>query len=365
MVVGYVVNQYDLTIRDVFNVESYTIEGDIDYEGKSTVYVARKPIIDEKDFIMLKNNGESFFVGTCESVDNVDGEELHTIHVLEKENIFDQKIIIDADNEALKSSTGVEDFIKACIVDNFINSDDALLNLTYLEVNTITHTPVLAKVSTDRGIFNLKTYIANVMQNYGVFCEFDFETTPGKLIINIRKKTQNELKIDALSTDVDNYVENYQVDVLAKFTVLWKQPDTTDETTGVVTKVGETTVLNYYLRNDRSVTTDKNDPDRAKGTNDIEVVESDDASEVEETVVNAFKSNSYQHSIELNIYDQSVIYPRDELYVGHECSIKTKARGAKDTIITRVAYSNDSGYISLKFGNLAVKLIEKLRKERA
>lgn len=365
MVVAYVVNQYDLTIRDIFNVESYTIEGDIDYEGKSTVYVARKPIIDEKDFIMLKNNGESFFVGICESVDNVDGEESHTIHVIEKENIFNQKIIIDSENEALKTSTGVEDFIAMCIKDNFINSDDSFMNFEYMTVNAVTHTPVNAKVETDRGIFNLKTYIANVMQNYGVFCEFDFETTPGKLIINIAKKSQNVLKIDALSTDVDNYVENYQVDVLAKFTVLWKKPDTTDETTGVVTKVGETTLLNYYLRNDRSVTTDKDDPDRAKGTNDIEFVESDDVNEVEETVVNAFKSNSYHHSIELNVYDQSVIYPRGELYVGHECSIKTKARGVKDTIITRVEYSNDSGYVSLKFGNLAVKLIEKLRKERS
>lgn len=365
MVVGYVVSQYDLTIKDICNVETYNIEGDIDYDGKTTVSVARKPIIEEKDFIILKKNGKSFFIGLCESVDNVDGEELHTINVIEKENIFNQKIIIDSDNEVLKSSTGVEDFIKACIVDNFINSDDTFLNLDYMIVNCLTHTPVVAKVPTENGIFNLKTYIANVMQNYGVFCEFDFETESRKLIINIAKKSQKELKIDALSSDVDNYVENYQVDVLSKLTVLWKQPDVTDDDTGVVTKVGETTTLNYYLLNDRSVTTDKNDPDRAKGTNDIEFIETESASEVEELVTNAFKSNSYKHSIELNVYDGSVIYPRDELYVGHECKVKTKTQGVKDTIITRVSYSNDSRYIALKFGNLAIKLIEKLRKERS
>ena len=364
MVVGYVVNQYDLTIKDIFNVESYNVEVDIDYEGKTTVYVARKPIIEEKDFIILKRNGESFFIGLCESVDNVDGEELHTINVIEKENIFNQKIIIDSDNEALKTSTGVEDFIKACIEDNFINSDDTFLNFDYMVVNCLTHTPVLAKVPTENGIFNLKTYIANVMQAYGVFCEFDFETESRKLIINIVKKSQKELKIDALSTDVDNYVENYQVDVLAKLTVLWKQPDTTDDSTGVVTKVGETSTLNYYLRNDRSVTSDKNDSDRAKGNNDIEFIETDNVDEVEELVVNAFKSNTYNHSIELNVYDSSVIYPSYELYVGHECQIRTKAHGVKNTIITRVNYSNDSKYIALKFGNLAIKLIEKLRKER-
>ena len=30
MVIGYVVSQYDLTIKDIFNVESYNIEVDID-----------------------------------------------------------------------------------------------------------------------------------------------------------------------------------------------------------------------------------------------------------------------------------------------------------------------------------------------
>lgn len=364
MVVGYVVNCYDLTIRDIFNVETYNVEGDVDYSGKTTVYVHRKPVIEEKDFIILKKDGESFFMGICESVDNTDGEELHVINVIEKENIFNQKIIIDSDNESLKTTTGVEDFIKACIEDNFINSDDDLLNLDYLVVNCLTHTPVMAKVSTENGIFNLKTYIANVMENYGVFCEFDFESTQGSLIINIQKKTQNELRIDATSNDVDNYVENYQVDVLAKLTVLWKQPDTTDESTGVVTQVGQTTVLNYFLKNDRSVTTDMTDVDRAKGNNDIEFIETASTDEVDELVTNAFKSNSYNHSIELNVYNDSLIYPRSELYVGHECKIKTKAHGVKDTIITRVAYSNDSKYINLKFGNLAIKLIEKLRKER-
>lgn len=364
MSVAYIVNSFDLTIRDVFNVESYKVEGDIDFGGKTTVNVARKPILEEKDFIILKKNGESFFVGICESVDNENGEELHVINCSEKENIFDRKIIIDADNEVLKTSTGVEDFIEACIIDNFINSEDTLLNMDYIEVNCLTHTPVVAKVPTDNGIFNLKTYMANVMENYGVFYDFDFESESRKLIINLEKKSQNELKIDALSTDVNNYVENYEVDVLSKLTVVWKQPDTKDYETGVIIQVGETTILNYYLRNDRSVTTDKDDVDRAKGSCDIQYVEADDLDEIVETVTNAFKSNSYKHNIELSVYTKSAIYPVTELYVGHECQIKTKTHGIKKSIITKINRSNDSDYITIKFGNLAVKLIEKLRKER-
>lgn len=364
MIVAYIVNSFDMTIRDVFNVESYKVEGDIDFGGKTTVNVARKPILEEKDFIILKKNGESFFVGICESVDNNNGEDLHVINCIEKENIFDRKIIIDADNEALKTSMGVEDFIEACIIDNFVDSDDTLLNLDYIEVRCLTHTPVVAKVSTENGIFNLKTYMANVMENYGVFYDFDFESESRKLIINISKKNQNDLKIDALSTDVNNYVENYEVDVLSKLTVVWKQPDTKDYDTGVITKVGETTILNFYLRNDRSITTDKNDVNRAKGSTDIQYVEAETLNEVEETVTNAFKSNSYNHSIELSIYGQSTIYPDNELYVGHECQIKTKTHGIKKTIITKINRSNNSDFVEIKFGNLAVKLIEKLRKER-
>jgi hypothetical protein len=364
MIVAYIVNSFNLTIRDIFNVESYKVEGDIDFGGKSTVSVARKPILEEKDFVILKKNGESFFVGICESVDNNNGEDLHIINCIEKENIFDRKIIIDEYDEAFKSTVGVEDFIENCIIDNFIDSDDALLNLDYIEVKCLTHTPVVAAVPTEHGIFNLKTYMANVMENYGVFYDFDFESESRKLIINIEKKSQKDLKIDALSTDVNNYVENYEVDALSKLTVVWKQPDTTDDETGVVTKVGETTILNYYLRNDRSVTTDKDDPDRAKGSCDIEYLEAESSNEVAETVTNAFKSNSYNHSIELEVYGQSTIYPAHELYVGHECQIKTKAHGVKKSIITKINRSSDSDYISLKFGNMAVKLIEKLRKER-
>lgn len=226
MIVAYIVNSFDLTIRDVFNVESYKVEGDIDFGGKSTVSVARKPIVDEQDFIILKKNGESFFIGICSSVDNTNGEDLHVINCIEKENIFNRKIIIDADNEMLKTSTGVEDFIEACIIDNFVDSDDALLDLDYIDVRCLTHTPVAAKVPTENGIFNLKTYIANVMEKYGVFCDFDFESEPRKLIINITKKSQNDLKINTLSTDVDNYVENYEVDVLSKLTVMWNKPTT-------------------------------------------------------------------------------------------------------------------------------------------
>lgn len=364
MIVAYIVNSFDLTIKDVFNVESYKVEGDIDFGGKSTVSVVRKPILEEKDFIILKKKGESFFIGICDSVDNTNGEELHVINCIEKENLFDRKIIIDADNEALKTSIGVEDFIETCIIDNFVDSEDTLLNMDCIEVNCLTHTPVVAKVPTENGIFNLKTYMANVKENYGVFYDFDFESESRKLIINIEKKSQNELKIDTLSTDVNNYVENYEVDVLSKLTVVWKQPDTKDYDTGVITKVGEMTVLNYYLRNDRSITTDKDDVDRAKGSIDIRYIEADDSNEVVETVINAFKSNSYNHSIELDVYGQSAIYPAHELYVGHECLIKTKTHGIKKSIITKINRSNDSDYISLKFGNMAVKLIEKLRKER-
>lgn len=364
MKVAYIVDSFDLSIKDIINVEMYNIEHDIDYEGKSIINVARRPKVDEKDYIILKEDGRSFFIGLCDTVDNVDGEEAHTINVSEIHNLWDRKIIIDESNELLKVNVGVEDFLKACIDDNIVNSNDTFLNLEYIEVNCLTHTPVSAKVPTEHRIFNLKTYMANVMENYGVYCDFDFESKKGKLIINIEKKSQNVLKIDTLSTDVDNYVENYEVDVLSKLTLLCKTPDEVDESTGVVTKVGDYEVFEYFLKNDRTITDDPNDPDRAKGSNDIEYIETDDINEIEESVLNAFKSNSYQHSIELNVYDKSSIIPRDELYVGHECEVKTKTRGVKKTIITRVAYSNESSYITLKFGNLAIKLIEKLRKER-
>ena len=79
-----------------------------------------------------------------------------------------------------------------------------------------------------------------------------------------------------------------------------------------------------------------------------------------ETVTDEFRSNSYSHLIEADIFIDSKIYPKKELYVGHEITVKT-ASSKKASIISGITFSNDKNVISIKFGNLKVTLTDKIK----
>lgn len=360
MAYGYVISKNDLSILDIFTAEDYEINLDKEYNGKSTVSLARTPKVDEGDFVFLRDStGKTFYTGVADIVSNDSGANLHTINLLEKETIFDRKIILSGAN--VIATTGIEDFIVNTIRSEFVASTDKLLNLGYITVKAITHTKVYASVDTDQGgIYNFKTYLGNARQYYGIFIDFKF--TAGKLEITVEKKDQSLFKLDASVSDVTNYVEDYSVDALAKLSVIWKIPDETDN--GVVTKVGATTILQFFLLSDRSITTDINNPERAKGTINVIYCECESRDEAVQSAVNEFKGNAYEHSVTADIRRSSNLYPEEEFYIGHTCEIKTKAYGVRESIISSISYKKDSSFISVKFGNMAVTLIEKLRKER-
>lgn len=360
MAQAYIVAKQDLTILDILSVSEYDIDLDSEFSGKSTVVTARVPTYEQGDYIFLKNSsGTTFYKGVIDTVDNTNGESKHTLNCLEIENFFDQKVIING--ESLISSTGIEDFIALAINENFVSSDDTLLNLDYITVEVKTHTPVAASVDTDDGgIYNLLTYIGNAREYYGIFLDFEF--TGKTLTITISKKDQETFKFDSTVSDVDDYDEVYSVDALAKLTAIWKIPDTEEDG---VTTVGATTILKRYLKTNRTTTDDVDDPDRAVGSVDTIYIECETEEEALQEIANEFKGNAYDHSVTANVRRSSLIYPESAFYVGHECEIKTVSHGIKDSMITEVSYSNDSEYISVKFGNMAVTLIEKLRKERS
>ncbi|MDD2952499.1 MAG: hypothetical protein PHC95_04960 [Parabacteroides sp.] len=360
MAQGYIIAQENLKILDIFTVSDYSIELDSEFGGKTKITLARKPVFEKGDFIFLKDESGTFFKGKIDTVDNESGANLHELNVIEIEQIFDRKIVLS--NEALLSSTGIEDFIAYEIRKEFVSSDDPLLNMSYITVNVKSHTKVYAKVDTDDGgIYNLKTYIGNAREYYGIFLTFTF--SGNTLVIDIEKKDQSVFKFDSSVSDVNDYDEVYSVDVLAKLKVVWKIPDTEDN--GVVTQVGATSILNYYLLSDRTVSTNVNDPNRATGTIDTIYKEADTLAEVAEEVSKEFMSNSYEHSVTASVRRDSKIYPEDAFYVGHKCEIKTVSHGVKDSMITRISYDQGSDFIAVKFGKMAVTLIEKLRKERS
>lgn len=337
-----IISRNTFTLLDVVQVSSYEISLDGDYDGKSTFIVPKKPIADEDDFIIFYDN-DVIFRGIIGTIENEYGCESYTITAIEMPRLFDQKIVL-TNTSLLK--TGIEDFIANQITSNFISSDDDLLNITYLTVTAKSHTPVAAKPENENGIYNLCTYIGNALTTYGIFIDFEF-TTSG-INISLEKKAQEKLDIDTVNvTDVTVANEVYSISALTKLTVLW------DNGTTITTR-------RFFLKTDRTITENVDDPDRAKGSSAAIYTAAETEDEMVQEAKNQFTSNSYQHRVEFDVLRTSKLIPESQLYVGHKCRAKTK-NGIKDSMITGIIKTNNSSIISVTLGQLKITLIEKLK----
>ena len=339
--IANIISKYALELTDSITVSSHDINTNSDYDGKTQIILHRKPKASEEDFILLYDDG-LIFQGIVDSIENEKGQNHYTVTALELPKLFDRKVVLT--NESLLS-TGIEDFIADQITRNFISSDDSLLNIGYLTVTANTHTPIKASVDAEDGIYNLCTYIGNALTNYGIFMDFEFDSD--SLNITIEKKQQSDLKIDTGLANVTNLVEVYETTVLSKLVVLWKKSETT-----TVTK-------QFFLKNDRTITENINDPDRAKGSVDVIASTAENEEALKQEAIDKFKSNSYQHKISFDIIPSKLI-PASDIYIGHQLQVKT-ALGIKESIITEIGRSNNKSSISVTLGQLKVTLIEKLK----
>ena len=120
-----------------------------------------------------------------------------------------------------------------------------------------------------------------------------------------------------------------------------------------------TSTRNFFLKTDRSITEDMNDPDRAKGSVDVIVSTAKTEEELIQAATDKFKANSYQHKISFDVIPSRML-PASDLYVGHTCRVKT-GYGIKESIITTIEKSNNTTAISVTLGQMKVTLIEKLK----
>ena len=356
MITATILSSIDLSVLDIIDLSTYSIEKTIEFSGNSSFEVYRAIVVNEKDYVILKDGAKILSYGIISTIENEDGKNQHTIYFTEIENIFDRDIILE--QEKMIQKKGIEPFIAHCITRNFVNSEDEFINQPYIQVNIQSNTKINAKVETENGIFNLKTYMANMYERYGVGYSFRF--TKNQLIIDIAKVENEILKIDTQVSDIANYSEVYETNIISKLTALWKQPD--EESKDGQVFVGDTVVVHFYLLTDRSISTDVANTERANGEIITEYFEVDTYEELYEEVVQRFRSNSYQHSVEADIRKESKLYPSAELYVGKECVIKTRSHGVKESMITKVTISSKSQFVSVKFGNLKITLLDKLRK---
>lgn len=337
----YILDNNDLSILSILECSSYEINLDNQFTDKSTFRV-NKAAGQIKDNFLVVNGLYQQFLFIIDEVEATDKEEKFVNLVCSDiSNIFNRKII-QQDTDFM-TTRSIEYFLAHIIDINFINSDDSFLNKSYIEVTYTEHTQAKEATNAENGIYNFHTFMENCREHHNVFTDFKFED--GKLKITIAYKNDSAVIIDTTLPEVTHYNKVYEQDITAKVQVYVRENDT---------------IQNYYLKTDRTITTNKNDPDRAAGAIEVISVETEDDALQEAT--NVFKGNTYKHLVEFSMSKNSKLVDTTTLYICRAIRIKTPD-GIYDSIISGISLDDDN-YINYKSGNIRINFIDKLKQDQ-
>ena len=216
------------------------------------------------------------------------------------------------------------------------------MNISFLDVEVKTHTKVNKSIDNDNGIYNFHTYITNCTQNYNIV--LDFKYTNKRLKLTIYKETSQTQLIDATISDITNYTEVFETEVVAKVTVKT-----------------DTDVQKWYLLNNRTTTQNMNDENRAYGK--AVTVYTQNSEDAYQTAMNSFKSNTYNHLIEFVLNSNSKLIDVKSLKIGTPVRVKTNNNIILDTYISAITINARQKFRHFKSGNMRINFIEKLKKE--
>lgn len=281
----YVLSKKDLKILSVCKVSNYQINLDEETNAKTTLMLKKTEGLKEGNYIILNGLYRQFlFVIPSGGVTTEKGSDFVTLNVLEISNIFDRKVI-EKNTEMMKENS-IEEFIANTISENFVNSEDTILNTGYIDIYWKTNTKTTVATNSENGIYNFHTFLINCRQYKNIYTDFEFQDGRLKIVIENREK-KVEL-IDTTLPEVTDYNKVYEEDFTAKVQVYIRE---------------DGSEYNLYLRTDRTTTTDKNDPERVTGK--IEVISAATAEEAVEEALNVMKGNNYKHLVEFKIAKSS------------------------------------------------------------
>ena len=337
----YFLDQEDLDIKDIVEFENYEYNIDEETNAKTTFNIYRKNNVKNGDIVVLKRKDKIDYIGIVEDATSEDGynSQLTTLKYIT--NLFDRKILLT--NENIMHETGVEDFIVQTIEDYFTQTDDTLLNISWLQVEALSHTPIQKAIDNENGIYNFHTFMTNCSQNYNIV--YKWLLLPNyTLKLQIYQEIQSELLIDTTTTDISSYTEVYETDIVAKVTVKT-----------------ENDIYNWYLKTDRTITDNASDPDRARGKIEVAYTEKDE--NAYQTALDLFKGNSYKHYVSFRIRRSSKLFNVDSLTIGTPLSIRTDNNVILDTYVSAIK-DNGGEFLDITCGNMRINFIDKLKQER-
>jgi hypothetical protein len=337
----YVVDNKTLDIMSVCNVCDYNLNLDEETNGISEFVLPNLNNIKKGCYLVLNGLYKQFLFVVDEDIAINKNETCVTVPALDISNIFDRKVILK-DKEKMQE-TGIEDFIADTILENFVNTDDTILNLDYIDVYIHSHTKGSVAIDEDNGLYNFHTFLINCRQYKDVYT--DFSIVNKRLKIDIGYKLEETMLIDATLPEVTNYNKIYEVDPVTKVEAYIRADSST---------------YCLYLTADRTTTTNKDDPNRIFGR--IETISCDTLENAKEEALNTIKANTYKHLVEFSIAKTSKLIDVSKLYLGRRIKIKTED-SIYDSYISAITIT-DENFISFKTGNLRIDFTDKQRQQK-
>lgn len=345
-IIGYFLDQKTFEINDVSQLNVNEINQDLETNGNSIFISPKKLNIEEEDYIFLKIDEEISFLGIIEKISDENGQGRYNLSCKDILSMFDFQVFDE--NSALIKEAGIEDFIADVIKREFIENTDSFFNKPFFEIEVLSHTKknisISNLVTVTNDVYNFLTFLNNAIENYEL--SFDFFVNRNKLLLKISTRENEKLLVDATTSDISNYQETFSLKIVAKVEVLVKENNTK---------------YYRYLLNDRTTTTDANNPNRVYGKVERVSVESEE--DAEETAINKFKSNSYNHNITFVINKNSLLHNVSKMKLGTPIQIKTKENVIHDTYISKIKRST-TDFVEITCGNLRVGYIDKFLQER-
>lgn len=336
----YILSRQDLSILSICKLSDWQINLDEETNAKSTFTLMKTNGLEKDNFIVLNGLYEQFLF-IIDEVQTEKGSNVSTVTALDISNIFDRKVI--EKNTETMTEDSIEEFIANNISDNFVNSDDTVLNIGYIDIYWHTNTQGVVATNAENGLYNFHTFLINCRQYKNIYTDFQF--VDGRLRIDISYKIETPQMIDTTLPEVTDYNKIYENDVTAKVQVYIRE---------------DGSEYNLYLKTDRTTTTNKDDPDRASGK--IEVISVDTADKAAEEALNVMKGNNYKHLVEFKIAKTSKLMDITQLHIGKPIIIKTDD-DVYDSYISAITLS-DENFVYFKSGSLRNTLIDKLKANR-
>jgi len=209
----YILSKEDLSILSICKLSDYEINLDEETNAKSTFQLLKTEGLEKDNFLVL-NGLYKQFLFVIDEVQREKGSNIATVTALDISNIFNRKVIEkNTDDMTAKS---IEEFIANAISENFVNSDDAILNINYMDIFWHTNTQTKVSTNSENGLYNFHTFLTNCRQYKNVYTDIIVEnigepqTAEGKNI-TIEAKSRKADNIELFGETSQEIREGYNL----------------------------------------------------------------------------------------------------------------------------------------------------------